>query len=245
VYAFYLPGKAGYPALITVHGYGGSRHDEYHIRRAEALRDLGYTVLSPDLGAHAGDTVGSRRIGMGYSERWDVLGGFDYLLQRGFTSARIGIVSESLGAASSLLAAAAEPRLRAVWADSGYSRAVTVIADRAAQTGAPALIIPLIPGGVLYGWLVSGDRLWEVNPVDVGGALAANKQAIYLIHDEKDTIVPYYHGLALNAAYTAAGVDLTFWSVPELDHVAAFVKMRAEYLQRLDGFFQRHLIFEM
>src|SRR5258707_14940146 len=57
VHAFYVPGKPGYPALISVHGYRGGRHEVHHIQRAEALRDLGYTVVSLDLGGHAGDTI--------------------------------------------------------------------------------------------------------------------------------------------------------------------------------------------
>src|SRR5579871_1469751 len=106
IHAFFLPGKRGYPALISVHGYRGSRHDEYHVERADALRTLGYSVLSLDLAGHGGDTLGRGRIAMGYSERWDVLGGYDYLLQKGFRVEQIGLVGESLGAATSLLASA-------------------------------------------------------------------------------------------------------------------------------------------
>jgi uncharacterized protein len=241
VYAFYLSGEPDFPALISVHGYRGSRHDSYHIDRAQALRDLGYTVLSLDLSDHAGDTVGDGRIGMGYSERWDVLGGYDYLLTRGFTPNKIGLVGESLGASTSLLAAAVEPRIRAVWADSGYARATDAIADRGKQSGYPALIVPLIPGGVIWGWLVTGDQLWEAAPVDVGANLAANKQAIYLVHCQNDSTVLSYHGLALYEAYTAAHVDVTFWDVPELEHVAAFVYQREEYLRRLDSFFKEKM----
>jgi uncharacterized protein len=237
VYAFYLPGKADYPALISVHGYRGSRHDAYHIDRAQALRDLGYTVLSLDLSAHGGDTQGNGRIGMGYTERWEILGGFDYLITRGFAADKVGIVGESMGASASLLAAALEPRIRAVWADSGFSRAVDAIADRGRQSGYPVLVIPIIPGGVIWGWLLTGDQLWEAAPINAGGALAANKQAVYLVHCQNDSTVLHYHGVALNEAYTAAHVDVTFWDVPELEHVAAFVYMREEYLKRLNTFF--------
>lgn len=245
VHAFYLPGKPGYPALISVHGYRGSRHDQFHMERAEALRNLGYSVVSLDLAGHGGDTLGKGRIAMGYSERWDVLGGYDYLLQKGFKPAQIGIVGESLGAATSLLATAAEPRIRAVWADSAYARAISVIVDRGITAGYPALITPLIPGGMLLGWLTTGDRIWEANPVDVGPALASNHQAVYLVHDEKDTTVPFYHSELITAAYSAAHVNFTFWRVPDLEHAAAFMVLRDDYLRRLDAFFKRYLEFEL
>ena len=43
---------------------------------------------------------------------------------------RIGLVGESLGGTTVLLAAAAEPRIRAVWSDSAYARADTIVSDR-------------------------------------------------------------------------------------------------------------------
>src|SRR5258707_6595476 len=74
VYAFYLPGSSGSPALILAHGYKGSRYGE--VGRAEDLQALRYTVLSIDLSANRGHTVGNGRIIMGYSARWDDLGAY-------------------------------------------------------------------------------------------------------------------------------------------------------------------------
>src|SRR5262249_25493143 len=115
VYAFYFQGGKGYPALITAHGYKGNRYGEGDVERAVALHAVGYAILSVDLSDNGGDTVGNGRISMGYSERWDVLGAYDYLLTRGFAPDRIGLEGVSMGAATVILAAAAEPRIRAVW----------------------------------------------------------------------------------------------------------------------------------
>jgi uncharacterized protein len=241
VFAFYLPGNPGAPALISVHGYRGSRHDEFHLERAMALRDLGYTVLSLDLSDGGGDTIDSGRIAMGDAERWDVLGGFDYLLTQGFTADQIGLVGESMGGATVLLAAAAEPRIRAVWADSAYTRADTVIAERMQQSGLPSIIVP---GGMVWGWLLTGDKLWEAAPIDAANSFATNRQAVYLVHCELDTTVQFHHGRDMFANYQSAGVDVTFWDVPNLGHVAAFFDHRAEYMSRLDRFFKSHLTAE-
>jgi uncharacterized protein len=241
VYAFYFPAnKAGSQALISVHGYRGSRRDDYHLKRATYLRGLGYTVLSIDLSDSGGDTVDNGRISMGYSERWDVLGAFDYLLTRGFAPGEIGLVGESMGAASVLLAGNLEPRIRAIWADSPYERADTVISEQAESSGFPRIIVP---GGMVWGWLLVHDRIWEIAPIDAGPAFAANKQAIYLIHCEDDQRVYYHHSVDLNAAYQAAGVDVTFWSVPDGGHASAILNHQEEYLKRLDGFFKQHLVY--
>src|SRR5258708_39727592 len=54
VHAFYMPGQAGAPALIHVHGWRSSRHSKPDMDRAIALRDLGYNVLSIDLQDNGG-----------------------------------------------------------------------------------------------------------------------------------------------------------------------------------------------
>src|SRR5260221_10444846 len=95
VHAFYMPGKPDAPALINVHGWRSSRHSKPDMDRAIALRELGYNVLSIDLQDNGGDTVEDGQLSMGYKEGYDVLGAFDYLLARGFTSEKNGIMSIS------------------------------------------------------------------------------------------------------------------------------------------------------
>ncbi len=238
VYGFYVPGTGRDQALINVHGFKNSRYVPYQIDRAQALRDLGYTVLSIDLSDSAGDTVATGRTAFGYRERWDVLGAFDYLLSRGFAASRIGLVGESMGAATNLLAAAQEPRIRAVWADSAYTDAPTVLADQAALKGIPAIVMP---GGIIAGFLIAGDRLWEAAPIQAAAGFAAHHQAVYLIHCRNDHTVLFHHGVELDTAYRAAGVNVTFWPVDDGDHVSAILNHRAEYLARLDHFFQTNL----
>ncbi|MCC7448400.1 MAG: prolyl oligopeptidase family serine peptidase [Anaerolineae bacterium] len=239
VYAFYIPAeRANAPVLISIHGYRNSRHDDYHLNRAVYLHNLGYHVLSIDLSDSGGDTIGNGRISMGYAERWDVLGAFDYLLAQGFTPERIGLVGESMGASTALLAAAIDPHIRAVWADSGYTRADVVAGEQVEGLGLPRIIIP---GGMLWGVLLSGERLWEAAPIDAGPALAAHQQAIYLVHCDQDKKVVFHHGVDLHTAYQAAGVDVTLWAVPGCEHSNAIVNNRDAYLQRLDAFFRRYL----
>ncbi len=239
VYGFLLPAEqAGAPALISVPGYRDSRFDVYHLNRAAWLRDLGYDVLSIDLSDNGGQTIADGRISLGYAESQDVLGAYDYLLAQGYAPGRIGLVGESMGGVTSLLVAALEPRIRAVWSDSAFTRADTLAGERLESSGLSRI---LIPGAAVWGWLLTGDRIWEVAPLGAGPAFAANKQAVYLVHCEQDQAVLFHHGVDLNAAYRAAGVDVTFWAVPGGQHTSAIVDHREDYLQRLDTFFRAHL----
>jgi len=238
VHAFYMPGQPGAPALISIHGWRSSRHNEFDLARGNDLRKLGYSVLSVDLQDNGGDTVQDGHLSLGYGERWDVLGGMDYLMARGFPSDSIGLVGVSMGATTSLEAAGLDPRLKAVWEDSAYERAMTVVIEQAANYGYPTFVI--WPGAI-WGFLTTGDRLWEVQPIAYAASFAANKQVIYIVHDEHDPLVLYHHGVDLSAAFQKAGVDVTFWSLPDADlgHAEAVTKYHDEYYRRLDSFFRK------
>jgi dienelactone hydrolase len=238
VNAFFETGQDGMPALIVVHGYRGSRYDQHNRDKAAAFRALGYTILAVDLSDSGGSTVGNGRISMGFSERWDILGSFDYLLTRGFAADKIGLVGESMGAASSLLAAAQEPRIRAVWEDSGYTSAYVVVGEQAERNGFSPIIVS---GGLIIGRLRTGDRLDEAVPINAAGALAASKTAIQIVHCEQDDTVAPHHGPDLYVAYQAAGVNVAFWLAPCQTHAGAFDYLRDEYAQRLDAFFRDRL----
>ncbi|MBX3082458.1 MAG: alpha/beta hydrolase [Anaerolineae bacterium] len=238
VKAFFEAGKEGMPALIVVHGYRGTRYDQHNRDKATAFRRLGYTILAVDLSDNGGSTIDNGRISMGYSERWDVLGGFDYLLTRGFTADEIGLVGESMGAATSLLAAALEPHIRAVWEDSGYTSAPVVVGEQAGRNGFPAIIVP---GGLIIGRLRVGDRIDEAVPIDAAAMLAANKTTIQIVHCEQDETVAPHHAPDLFQAYQQAGVKVDFWLVGCHKHAGAFDFAREDYTRRLDAFFRGNL----
>lgn len=246
VYAFYQVGDPDQPVIINVHGYRGSRSAVPVLERANTLHDRGYSVLTIDLSDNGtedlgikGDTIGNGRISFGYSERWDVLGGFDYLIGLGIAPSRIGLLGESMGATSSLMAAAEEPRIRAVWSDSAYSRADTELMEQARGSGIPDIIVP---GGLFIGMLRTGDRIWEVQPITQGAIFAAQGQAISLVQCEQDLVVLPHHGSDLAAAYQTAKVNVTWWQVGCKEHSNAFWFAREEYLSRLTAFFAAYLL---
>lgn len=240
VYASYFRGEPNMPALISVHGYNMSRHSEYHRARALGLHQLGYTVLSIDLSDNGGDTVDDRHISMGYREQWEVLAAFDYLCAQGFVPESIGIVAESMGASAALMALANEPSIKALWADSPFSDISALIEERLKRAGYPSI---LTYGTMLWGQIIAGDALWTVNPIDVGEKLADHHQAVYLIATREDEDVLFHHGADLYKAYQQAGVDVSFWDVPNLDHVETITYHHDEYMRRLDRFFRAHLAY--
>lgn len=238
VYAHYLQGEAGMPAIIQAHGWRSSRFEPAVLERIAKYRALGYHVLSLDLSDARGETVGNGRIAMGYEERYDVLGAFDYLLTRGFTADQIGVTGESMGAVSVILAAALEPRIRAVWADSPFTRADSVASEQAETFGFPRIIVP---GGMLWGAILTGNRIWEDGALAQAARLAENKTAVQLVHCDQDDFVFYYHSQELFEAYRAAGVPVELWTTQCKKHPTSLEVEGEKYLARFDAFFRQHL----
>ena len=79
----------------------------------------------------------------GYFEQQDLLGAFDFLVQRGIPPERIGVIGFSMGASTSILGVAEEPAIRAVVVDSPYANASELIAQETARkTVFPQWIVP-------------------------------------------------------------------------------------------------------
>jgi len=205
--------------------------------RAQALVDLGYTVLSIDLNDNGGQTVNDDRISFGDGERYDVLGAFDYLLEQGFPSDKIGLVGESLGGATILLAAQIEPRIRAIWADSPYSDAPMVLRERSQSFGYPPFIVDL---ALLWSSLSTDDPRRAV-PIRHGTRLAAAGQSVYLMTCEEDTSVFPHHARDMYAQFTQDRVNVQLWNIPCLSHATGRLFTPIEYMSRLDAFLQANL----
>lgn len=236
VYAFWQTTSPDAPVIINVHGYKNSRYTTYIQGRADILVNLGYNVLSPDLSDNSGKTVEDGRISMGFDERYDVLGAYDYLLAQGFTADKIGLVSESMGAATSLLAAELQPTIKVIWADSPFSDAPQVLAEQAGAFGLPAFIVN---GGLVWGQILSNDNVFEAVPLRAAESLAENNQAVYLVTCTTDAIVNPHHARDLYPVYQAAGVDVQLWEIECDSHATGILFTPEEYTRRLGEFLQR------
>ncbi|MBI4299056.1 MAG: alpha/beta fold hydrolase [Chloroflexi bacterium] len=232
---WYIPGNSRKPTIIFVHGISGTRSTDKAVDLASRLVIKEYNVLLFDLRGH-GDSEGEKISG-GYFEQEDVLGAFDYLVERGTPPQRIGLIGFSMGAGISILAAAKEPAIQAVVADSPFANASELIAQEVdrktvfAQWVAP-IFVPTskILANMLYG-------------IDVGAlvpeeAVKRFAYPILVIHGTADQRIPPEHGTRV---YKAAHPDSVIWLVPGVEHVDAFLKHPDEYVDRVVDYFNRRL----
>ncbi|HEX6740107.1 MAG TPA: alpha/beta fold hydrolase, partial [Vicinamibacteria bacterium] len=123
---WYLPSQAPRDAIVICHGFAMNRHELLDLARA--LRERGHAVLLFDFRAH-GASEGARST-IGYREADDIRAAVAHLCDRPeLAGRRIGAAGISMGAAAALLAAAREPAIAAVVADSSFATLRGIAAD--------------------------------------------------------------------------------------------------------------------
>lgn len=232
---WYLPveNSAG-PHLIFVHGLSSDRSGDNAVEFAARMVENGYNVLLFDLRGH-GSSEGDKVSG-GYFERWDVLGAFDYLVMRGVEpgrTGRIGLIGFSMGAATSIMAAAEEPRITALVADSPYADASDLIArESARKTPFPEWLIPIfIPTTKLMAKGIYGIDIGELAPER---SVERLEYPILVIHGTEDQRIPLDHG---ERVVKAAEAGSFLWRALGVDHVDAFLTYPDEYVDRVTEYF--------
>ena len=144
---------------------------------------------------------------------------------------RIGALGMSMGAAAAIIAAAQEPVIEAVVADSGFTslRAIVVGGLRLLYR-LPAF--PFAPLIVRFGEVLIGARIGAMRPIDFIARIAP--RPVLIVHGERDRLIPIAEAHAL---YAAARQPVELWIVPDSGHARAASKAAEEYLRRVDRFF--------
>jgi dipeptidyl aminopeptidase/acylaminoacyl peptidase len=238
VAAWYVPGSRGTagPAVVLVHGLGGCRRRPEVLLPAGMLHRHDVSVLLIDMRDHGDSTYEDGRHAGGTEEYQEVLGGWDWLRGRGFSEARIGLFGESLGAATVMIAAGQEPRVAAVWEDSGYADISEAVAAELDRNGYPTF---LAGSAVLAARLVSGDDLATLSPADAARRLG--RRPVFITHGTADTRLRVQYAGDLAGDVRQGGGSVEPWIVPGAGHVRAAVLHPAEYERRLVEFFAHAL----
>jgi dipeptidyl aminopeptidase/acylaminoacyl peptidase len=150
-------------------------------------------------------------------------------------NARIGLLGYSMGAVVSLLGAAGEPGVEALVLDSSFSDLRTLLKEGVRRT-------ILLPGGPFV-WLAgsmlrlrSGIRLSDSSPQAVLSSL--EPRPLFFIHGGADDITNVNHSRRLYDAYRG---PREIWIVQGAPHTGAYFADRPLYVERVAGFFARHL----
>lgn len=226
--------------IVMVHGFGTNRANPAAggLGLARDLSDRGFGVFMFDLrgcGDSAGDSGSA-----GFYERLDLLGALDFLVAAGADRGRVGVHGSSLGAAVALMTCANPGTVAAVVADSSFADLNTRI--RESLTGAKRPLFLFTPGMDIMARLMFGLDVKEVSPARM---IAGSETPVFIVHGEDDEMVPVRHarilGRAIGADAEAPVPGRGVWIIPGTGHVQGYRNRRTEYVNRVAGFFDRHL----
>jgi len=222
-------------AVVLVHGMGSCRRDPVVLLPAGMLHRNGFAVLLVDVRDMGDSEVIDGRYTGGIEEHRDALGAWDWLRARGIPASRIGLLGESNGAATVIIAAGQEPAVAATWEDSGYADLTVAINEEVRRAGYPDL---LTPGGKLWARLYGID----LDALSPSSAVAAiGERDFQIVHGIADTRVQPHHALDLALAREAEvgreGQGVDPWFIPGAEHVQAAFAEPEEYERRLVAFF--------
>lgn len=241
--SFWLPGPHGYsirchyvPSLapndpvfrrlvIVAHGF---RHTHYGgIKYASLFRSLGYDALLFDQRRH-GETAGSTTT-LGFCEKDDVAAIAKYCLERFGENLQLGLVGESMGAATVLLASPLVENLKFVVADCPFGELKTLAAHQI-HTLHKLPLRPFVGLSSLFFKLLTGAFYQDVSPLDAVKRLEA---PVLFVHGTADRTIPYQESVKLHEAAHSPKRLVLF---EDTRHAESFRKNRPAYASMIESF---------
>jgi len=244
------PDRGPRSLIVFAHEYSS---DAYScVRYCRPLLAAGYDVMTFDFRGH-----GRSSHEEGYKPRqWpsdreqsDMLGAIayaeDYLERRGRPK-RLGLFGISRGAGAALLAALGVPSVRAIVTDGAFSTDTTLehLMKRWATIFAKVRVVAQNHPPVFWRflrWMLLrhchgkfGCRFPSVRKA----VLRLGPKPIFLIHGEKDSLIPASQSQML---YDLAQGPRYLWIVPAAKHNQSVVVQSEQYAERVVRFFDEHL----
>lgn len=230
---WYVPArKAPKGVIVLCHGVDGTRTSM--LAAADILHRAGYAVLLFDFRAR-GESEGSRST-LGWKETEDVFAALKEVHMRPeLKKLPLGLYGHSMGGSTALMAAAGAREVRAVVAESPYSRLDHAVDNhfRAIPFGIGLIMEPPVRW---FGERMIGVQPEYVRPISVVHRISP--RAVMIIEDENDKLCPTAETQAI---YTECEEPKELWQVPNAGHIGAEEVAPKEFEHRLVVFFDKYL----
>jgi fermentation-respiration switch protein FrsA (DUF1100 family) len=223
--------QPGSPQTVIVSGgHKGQRQNSLGI--SVALWRKGFNVI---LYSYRGMPGSDRApITLGIKEVLELQAVIAFARKR-MANARIGVLGYSMGAVVSLLGAAGEPGVQALVLDSPFSDLRSLLIENVRRaTKLPGSPFVWLADCML--WLRTRTWMSECSPREVLSSL--EPRPLFFIHGGADDITSVNHSRRLYDAYRG---PREIWIVQGAPHTGAYFADRPLYVERVAGFFARHL----
>ncbi|GIN20835.1 alpha/beta hydrolase [Siminovitchia fordii] len=215
--------------LVFAHGYKGNRYEENipFLPLASNLLADGYRVIMFDF-RYAGESEGEMTT-VGVKEKLDLLGAIDWTTAH--YQEPVGLLGISMGASTSILAAAESEDVVAVVADSPFSDLHDYLkVNMPVWTDLPnfpftPLILSIIP-------MMADIDLEEASPISVVDKVSP--RPVLFIHNKGDGSIPYTESEMMAKKDPE---NFALWLTEGEGHVKSFEQNSEEYVEKVKGFF--------
>jgi pimeloyl-ACP methyl ester carboxylesterase len=179
---WFFPGLKSAPTIVLCPAYQSSRGEV--LTMASAMQDQQYNVLVFDFSGH-GSANGRSTLGL--KEVSELRAAIDAVANRGDVDAsRFGLWGVSLGAYVALAEASADPRVRAVAAESPYNRPEDMVENQIRHAGLGSIPLVISASKAIFGWMNSAFR--NVPPLNVRLNKLSGVAQLYLESPEEPAL---------------------------------------------------------
>ncbi len=220
--------------IMFVHGAGDqNRANEVYgtPEIAKYFYDLGYSILLFDLRG-TGESEKTRS-SFGQYEANDVAGAYNYLVKQEYKPESIGIVSDSLGAISTIMAADSVKGAGAIVLDSPAKEVKEIISNvMVKDKSVPRFLHPGIFISAKYIYKIDVEQARPITKIEV-----LDKTPLLFLHGGADTLINPKDSEEM-AAMVNNAKRIEF---PEIKHVEIYKKDPVGYLRAVEEFFNDNL----
>jgi dipeptidyl aminopeptidase/acylaminoacyl peptidase len=222
--------QPGAPQTIVISGgHKGQRQSVLPI--AIALWRKGFNVLVYTYRGMPGSDRSAITMGIREVNELQAMVAF---ARRRIRDAKIGLLGYSMGAVVSLLGAAGDPSVQALVLDSPFSDLRQLVNQSIRRYWLPGT--PFTAAVALWFRLRVGCSISDASPIGVLSGL--EPRPLFFIHGGDDAVTPVQHSRRLYDAYRG---PREIWVVQGAPHTGAYFADRGLYVERVAGFFGRHL----
>ena len=213
--------------VLFAHGYTWTR--EGMLKYAQEFYEMGYSVILYDERGH-GD---NKRVActFGYNESEDQNEICDYIRKEYGKEAKLGLLGESLGAATTLLTMGKRDDLSFVVADCPYSSLNEFFVPLLKANKLPCFILPF---SSLFCKLIHHYWFKDISPKD---AIREKKTPLLLITGNNDNLIPCIESQWIYDNKKEGIKELCF--MEGADHAMAYRQNPVKYREVLDAFLKR------
>jgi len=227
---WYIPPKNG-SVIILQHGYHANSHQMLPI--GQMLAKHGYGVLLFDFRGHGkseGDTVT-----LGLFEVRDTNAAVNFLLKQPEVN-NIGLIGNSMGGATGILAASENENIQAIAVEGVFSELKDEV-EIGIEVQTP---LPAFPLDVIFIYIAeheTGYRFSDIAPVEKIGQISP--RPILIMQGGNDARIHTDSGKRL---FAAAREPKQYWCEPSATHVAIYQTVPQDYENQVIRFFDQYFL---